>query len=58
MRLSVLSVICQTFISKVLDEIHDRKNYLMIMDDYMIHSKRKDYLNHLLALLKALIRKG
>ena len=55
MDLSVSPAIWQTFINKVLDEIHDRKCFLAIMDDCMIHSERKD---HLIALLKALIRNG
>ena len=56
--LSVSPAIWQTFINEVLDEIPDRKHFLAIMDDCMIHSKRKDHLNHLIALHKALIRNG
>ena len=58
MGLSVSPAIWQTFINKVLDEIPDRKHLLAIMDDCMIHSKKKDHLNHLIALLKVLIRNG
>ena len=58
MGLGVSQTIWQTSINKVLDEIPDRKHLLAIMDDCMIHSKRKDHLNHLIALLKALIRNG
>ena len=58
MGLSVSPAIWQTFINKVLDEIPNRKHFLAIMDDCMIHSKRKDHLTHLVALLKALIRNG
>ena len=69
MGLSVSPAIWQTFnnkvltntticICKVLDEIPNRKHFLAIMDDCMIHSKRKDHLTHLIALLKALIRNG
>ena len=58
MGLSVSPAIWQTFINKVLDEIPNRKHFLAIMDDCMIHSKRKDHLIHLIALLKALIRNG
>ena len=58
MGLSVSPAIWQTFINKVLDEVPDRKHSLATMDDCMIHSKRKDHLNHLIALLKALIRNG
>ena len=55
MGLSVSPVSRQTFINKVLDEISDRKRFLSIMDDCMIHSKRKDHLNHLIILLRAYI---
>ena len=41
MGLSVSPGICWTFTNKVLNEIPDRKDFLSIMDDYMIHSKRK-----------------
>ena len=58
MGLSVSPAIWQSFIYRVLDEIPNRKHFLTIMDDCMIHSKRKAHLNHLIALLKALIRNG
>ena len=58
MGLSVSPAIRQTFINKVLDEIPDRKHFLVIMDVCMIRSKRKDHLTRLIALLKALIRNG
>ena len=45
MGLSFSPAIWQTFINKVLDEIPDRKHFLAIMDDCIIHSKRKDHLN-------------
>ena len=48
----------QTFINKVLDAIPDRKHFLAIIDNCMIHSKRKDHLNNLIALLKTLLRNG
>ena len=51
MGLSVSPAIWQTFINKVLDEIPNKKHFLAIMDDCMIHSKRKDHLTHLIALL-------
>ena len=56
MGLSVLSGIWQTFVNKLLDKIPDKKHFLGIMDDFIFHSKGNDYLNHLIALLKALIR--
>ena len=58
MGLNVSPAIWQTFVNKVLDEIPNRKHFLAIMDDCMIHSKRKDHLNHLIALLKALTKNG
>ena len=58
MGLNVSPAIWQTFINKVLDAIVDRKQFLAIMNHCMIHSKRKDHLRYLIALLKALIRNG
>ena len=58
MGLSVSPAIWQTFTNKVLDETPNRKYFVAIMDDCMIHSKKKDHLTHLIALLKALIRNG
>ena len=40
---------------ELLDEIPDKKHFLAIMDDWMVHSKEKD---HSIALLKTLIRMG
>ena len=56
MDLSVSPAILQTFITKELDEIPSRKHFLVVMDDCMLYSKRENHLNHLIALLKALIR--
>ena len=58
MGLSVSQGIWQTFINKVLDEIPNRKHFLAIMDDCMIHSNGRDHLRHLITLLKALSRNG
>ena len=58
MGLSVSPAIWQHFINRLLDEILDRKHHLAIMDYCLIHSKRNEYLKHLTALLKALIRNG
>ena len=59
MGLSVSPVIWQNFIQKVLQEIPDhRKNYLAIMDDCLVFSKRNTHLKHLTELFKALIRNG
>ena len=46
MDLSVSLAIWQIFINKVLEEIPNRTHFLAIIDDCMIHSKRKEYLNH------------
>ena len=54
MGLSVSPAIWQTFINKVHDEIPERKHFLAIMGDCMIHSKRKNHLNHFIALLKSI----
>ena len=35
-----------------------RKNHLAIMDDCLVHSKKKDHMSHLINLFKALIRNG
>ena len=60
MGLGVSLAILQTFINKALDKIGNRKHFLAILHHCMIHSIRKDhdYLNHLIALLKALLRNG
>ena len=59
MGLSVSPAIWQNFIQKVLQEISDhRKNYLAIMDDYLVFSKKKNHLKHMTDLFKALIRNG
>ena len=59
MGLSVSPAIWQNFIQKVLSEIpNHRKHHLAIMDDCLVHSKKKDHLHHLIDLFKALIRNG
>ncbi len=44
MGLSVSPAIWQNFITKVLDEIPSKKHHIAIMDDCLIHSKRKDHI--------------
>ena len=57
MGLSVLPVIWQNFIQRVLQEIPNyRKNHLAIMDDILTHVKREDHIGHLIDLFKAIIR--
>ena len=59
MELSVSPAVWENFIQKVLSEnLNHRKNHLAIMDDYLVHSKKKDHLKHLINLFKALIRNG
>ena len=35
-----------------------QKHHLAYMDDCLVHSKKKDHLYHIVALLKALIKHG
>ena len=58
MGLSVSPAIWQSFITQVLDEIPNRQHYLAIMDDCLIHSKRKDHLEYLTNFFKAIINNG
>ena len=59
MGLSVSPAIWENFIQKVLQEIPNyRKNHLAIMDDCLVHSKKKDHMSHLINLFKVLIRNG
>ena len=59
MGLSVSPAVWQNFIQKVLSEIpNHRKHHLAIMDDCLVHSKKKEHLSHLIDLFKALIRNG
>ena len=58
MGLSVSPAIWQNFINKVLNEIPDRQHHLAIMDDCLVHSKKRDHLKHLTALFKALLNNG
>ena len=59
MGLSVSPAVWQNFIQRVLSEIPDhRKHHLAIMDDCLVHSKKRDHLHHLIDLFKALIRNG
>ena len=58
MGLSVSPAIWQTFINKVLDGIVSRKHHLAIMDDCLVHSKKKSHMRHLENLFKALVDNG
>ena len=59
MDLSVSPAIWQNFTQRVLQEIPNyRRNYLAIMDDILIHSKRIDHTGHLIDLFKTIIRNG
>ncbi len=56
MGLSVSPAIWQNFITKVLDEIPSKKHHIAIMDDCLIHSKRKDHITELIRLFRVLIK--
>ena len=59
MGLSVSPAIWQNFIQRVLSGIPNyRKHHLAIMDDCLVHSKKKDHLDHLVDLFQALIKNG
>ncbi len=58
MGLSVSPAIWQTFINQVLDKVENRKHYLAIMDDLLVHSKQKDHAEYLKRLFQALIKNG
>ena len=59
MGLSVSPAIWQNFIQRVPQEIPNyRKNHLAIMGDILTHSKRIDYIGHLIDLFKVIIRNG
>ena len=59
MGLSVSPSIFMHFITKVLDEIEqNRRNYIAIMDDILIHSKLRDHKARLTELFKTLIKNG
>ena len=58
MGLSVSPSIFMHFITKVLDELEHRKNFIGIMDDIFVHSKIVDHLQRLKELFTVLIRNG
>ena len=58
MGLSVSPAIWQNFITKVLDNLPDRKHHMAIMDDCLVHSSYKSHEWHLVNLFKALIDNG
>ena len=43
---------------KVVYDRPETKHHLAYMDDCLVHSKKKDHLYHIVALLKALIKHG
>ena len=43
---------------KVVYDRPQTKHHLAYMDDCLVHSKKKDHLYHIVALLKALIKHG
>ena len=58
MGLSISPSLFMHFITQVLDQIEYRKHFIAIMDDVLIHSKRKDHMKHIVALLEATIKNG
>ena len=58
MGLSVSPAIWQNFITAVLGELPYKEHHIAIMDDCLIHSKRKDYLWEIEALLGTLEKHG
>ena len=58
MGLSISPAIFMFFITKVLDEIENRHNFIAIMDDIFVHSKRVEHLDCLRKLFKAIIKSG
>ena len=58
MGLSISPSLFMHFITQVLDQIEYQKHFIAIMDDVLIHSKRKDHMKHIVALLEATIMNG
>ena len=58
MGLSISPSLFMHFITQVLDQIEYRKHFIAIMDDVLIHSKHKDHMKHIVALLEATIKNG
>ena len=58
MGLTVSPAIWQNFIDTVLDELPNRQHHLAIMDDCLIHSKRKIHTEELVYLFEALRKYG
>ena len=56
--LSISPSVFMHFITQVLDQIECCNNFIAIMDDVLIHSKRKDHKKHLTQLLKVTIKNG
>ena len=58
MGLSISPSLFMHFITQVLDQIEYRKHFIAIMDDVLLHSKCKDHMTHIVALLEATIKNG
>ena len=58
MGLSISPAIFMFFITKVMNELEHRDNYIAIVDDILVHSKFDDHLDRLEDLLKVLIKNG
>ena len=46
------------YISYVMEHITHKQNFIAIMDDLLIHSKKKDHMARVTDILKALIKHG
>ena len=55
MGLSVSPAFWREFYLVLSENSNHRKHHLAIMDDCLVHSKKKDHLHYLIDLLKALI---
>jgi hypothetical protein len=58
MGLSVSPAMWQSFITTVMGEMPNPEAHLAIMDDCLIHTKRKDHFKEIESLLQALLKHG
>ena len=58
MGLSASPAIWKSYINAILNSITDRSNYLVIMDNLLMHRSRHSHVKYLEDLLKALFKNG
>jgi len=58
MGLSVSPSVFMYFITKVMDQLEDKRVFLAIMDDILVNSKKNEHMAHLESLFKILIKNG